>query len=88
MFPNDHILAFFVVLLFVCVVLLIFFFFPLLVNGNKQLNLLFICRSFLSGFVDIPKFNRSICLVGLVLLHASIWGNGWLRTDVKFGGFC
>lgn len=77
-------ITFFVVLLSVWVV----YFFFLFVNGNKQLNLLFICRPFLSGFADILKFNGNICLVGWVLLHASIWGNGWLSPDVRLDGFC
>lgn len=86
-FPNDHILAFSVVLLFVWVVCLVFFFL-LFVNGSKQLNLLFICGPFVSGFVDIPKFNGNICQVGWVSLLANVWGNGWLNTDVRLGGFC
>lgn len=68
-------------LFFLFFIFFLSFFFLLFVNGNKQLSLLFICRPFLSGFADIPKFNGNICLVGWVLLCASIWGNGWLSTD-------
>lgn len=76
-------------LLFCCLFGLFgFFFFLLFVNGSKQLNLLFICGPFLSGFVDIPKFNGNICQVGWVSLCANVWGNGWLSTDVRLGGFC